>query len=98
MAKRERCYEFSKSQKRRAKHCAGYQCERCESKNDLQVHHLIPVEFARLHALKPDDVRRDENAQVLCALCHEAANQEQIDNWHLLPQLARKLLGIRMSQ
>jgi hypothetical protein len=47
---------------------AGFRCERCNSKRDLQAHHKT---YERLGA------ERDSDIEVLCLLCHEGETIEQ---------------------
>jgi len=52
--------EFSDYVRQAAFVRSKYRCERCESKNDLQLHHIGNPADSSLF-----------NAQVLCAICHE---------------------------
>jgi hypothetical protein len=47
---------------------AGFRCERCDGKRDLQVHHRT---YERLGDERPEDL------EVLCASCHEQHHYEQ---------------------
>jgi len=56
-----------RSRRNRAISLAGWRCERCTAKRDLQVHHRT---YERLGA------ERDEDLEVLCADCHEGHHTE----------------------
>ena len=57
-----------RSRRNRALKHAGYRCERCQSKRDLQVHHKT---YERLGK------EFDSDLEVLCATCHEGEHIEQ---------------------
>lgn len=47
-------------------------CERCGSKNNLQVHHLVAVRYA------PERFLDRNNLMVLCRTCHQNETQREI--------------------
>lgn len=47
-------------------------CEKCGSKENLQVHHIIPARYA------PQLFLERANWQVLCRVCHQAETQREI--------------------
>lgn len=50
----------------------GEECEHCHTKNNLQIHHIKPRDYA------PELVYCSINVLVLCTSCHEKAHKGQI--------------------
>ena len=63
--------------KLRAKMCANGVCHRCGSKENLQVHHIIPVKAGGTRELK--------NLVVLCSSCHKVVEHQQKKVFEILP-------------
>lgn len=51
---------------------ARHQCEECESKVALEVHHIIPLDKYEIRW--KNEKNRQDNLKVLCRDCHEKAH------------------------
>lgn len=92
MSRRRSKYEFSRQTKREAKLRAGFKCEQCGAKGDLEAHHVIAVWTATELGLWREVVKSINNCEVLCPSCHaEKHNPEPtLDEYK---SLAQAILG-----
>ena len=65
-------------------------CHRCGARENLQVHHIIPV--------REDGGREKQNLVVLCSSCHKVVEYQQkklyeiIPDWDVIQLLVRERL------
>ena len=54
---------------------AGHRCELCGSRDNLQVHHIEPLEPYERRSV--NEKNRQENLMVLCRACHIKIHSEE---------------------
>lgn len=79
-------YEFSGSVRRDAYYLAQNQCEVCGTTEDLVIHHIISIDYARQYypyLLELGLIRDLCNAKVLCKADHAIADAQMAETFRL---------------
>jgi len=61
----------------------NYQCVRCQSKENLEIDHIIAVAIAAHHTFLLKVVNTKDNLQILCKVCNGAKSPEE-GKWDVL--------------
>lgn len=92
--------EFSHETKEKAKERAGYKCERCGKTGHLEIHHILPLWWAKeVPALSYAVISHLANTMVLCVSCHRKTHLEETRTAiaEKAPEVLRKYLEVTIQ-